>query len=92
MDYQTQQDKLITNLAQAYAMNAGAYKATFLAQENVRLIQEKEDFSLMKDLHATLCGCKAFYSWNALEGLNNIRLACGGHGFSSYSGFTNIIE
>lgn len=46
----------------------------------------------MKDLHATLCACKAFYTQDTLDGLSNIRISCGGHGFSSFSGFTKMIE
>mmetsp|Transcript_5093 Transcript_5093/g.4307 ORF Transcript_5093/g.4307 Transcript_5093/m.4307 type:complete len:263 (-) Transcript_5093:706-1494(-) len=92
LDYQTQQDKVLVSLANCYAMNAGAFRCTFLAQENVRKITESEDFSMMKDLHATLCACKSFYTQDCLDGLSIVRMSCGGHGFSSYSGFTKIIE
>ena len=90
LDYQLQQDKLIPLLAINYAMHAGALNVSRLAQENIKKIKETEDFSMMKDLHATLCGTKAFYSNEAETGINKARLACGGHGFSSYSGFTTL--
>ena len=86
IDYQTQQDKLLTNLAMTYAIHSGAWKATEIAQENVKRIYDKNDFSLMGELHAILSGCKAIYSWDALEQLNIIRMSAGGHGYSSYSG------
>lgn len=38
------------------------------------------------DLHATSCGLKALASETALDGLEACRRACGGHGFSSFSG------
>ena len=41
---------------------------------------------LLADLHATSCGLKALASTSAGEGLEACRRACGGHGYSSYSG------
>jgi acyl-CoA oxidase len=41
---------------------------------------------LLADLHATSCGLKALASTTAGEGLEICRRACGGHGYSSYSG------
>ena len=40
----------------------------------------------LADLHATSCGLKALSSTTAGEGLEICRRACGGHGYSSYSG------
>jgi acyl-CoA oxidase len=42
--------------------------------------------NLLADLHATSCGLKALASTTAGEGLEVCRRACGGHGYSSYSG------
>jgi acyl-CoA oxidase len=41
---------------------------------------------LLADLHATSCGLKALSSTTAAEGLEVCRRACGGHGYSSFSG------
>jgi acyl-CoA oxidase len=41
---------------------------------------------LLADLHATSCGLKALGSTIAVDGLEMCRRACGGHGYSSYSG------
>lgn len=41
---------------------------------------------LLADLHATSCGLKALGSTIAAEGLEVCRRACGGHGYSNYSG------
>jgi len=41
---------------------------------------------LSADLHATSCGLKALASTTAAEGLEVCRRACGGHGYSSFSG------
>ncbi|ROW05699.1 hypothetical protein VMCG_05160 [Cytospora schulzeri] len=41
---------------------------------------------LLADLHSTSCALKAFSSIVAAEGLEVCRRACGGHGYSSFSG------
>ena len=41
---------------------------------------------LLADLHATSCGLKALGSSTAAEGLEVCRRACGGHGYSAFSG------
>ncbi|KAL2206938.1 acyl-CoA oxidase [Sarocladium strictum] len=41
---------------------------------------------LLPDLHATSCALKAYGSTVAGEGLEVCRRACGGHGYSSFSG------
>lgn len=41
---------------------------------------------LLADLHATSCALKAYGSTVAGEGLEVCRRACGGHGYSSFSG------
>ncbi|KAK3044601.1 hypothetical protein LTS18_000835, partial [Coniosporium uncinatum] len=41
---------------------------------------------LLSDLHATSCGLKSLASTTAAEGLEVCRRACGGHGYSSFSG------
>lgn len=41
---------------------------------------------LLADLHATSCGLKSLASTTAAEGLEVCRRACGGHGYSSFSG------
>jgi len=41
---------------------------------------------LAADLHATSCGLKSLASTIAVDGLEVCRRACGGHGYSSFSG------
>nr|POE85480.1 putative peroxisomal acyl-coenzyme a oxidase 1.2 [Quercus suber] len=41
---------------------------------------------LLADLHATSCGLKSLASSTAVDGLELCRRACGGHGYSSFSG------
>jgi acyl-CoA oxidase len=47
---------------------------------------QKEAMAMMADLHATSCGLKSLASTTAADGLEIARKACGGHGYSSFSG------
>ena len=56
-------------------------------------ITNYEDFSMMNDLHSILSGCKAVFTWDCSSGLDILRQACGGHGFSKFSGIiTPLLE
>jgi acyl-CoA oxidase len=46
----------------------------------------KPGSDLLADLHAVSCALKAFASTTAAEGLEVCRRACGGHGYSAFSG------
>ena len=46
----------------------------------------------MPELHSLLSGCKSFYTWETLEGIEVCRQACGGHGFSDYSGLPKLLK
>lgn len=48
--------------------------------------ETKAGGDLMADLHSTSCALKAYSSTVAGEGLETCRRACGGHGYSSFSG------
>ena len=47
MDYQLQQDKIISRTAEYYAISRAGDKIKQLTDRNIRLVKEKEDFSLM---------------------------------------------
>ena len=89
LDFQTQQYKLLPILASAYAYwFSGLYMrvAYFVINEKI----QKGDISQLPELHALSSGLKAFCSYGAMSGIEQCRLACGGHGFSSASGIPKI--
>ena len=53
---------------------------------------ENNDFSLLNPMHLTLSCLKAFLTWETLESVKTCRELCGGHGFSSYAGFSKLID
>ena len=92
MDYQLHANKLLPILATTFAMNAGYKKIIRLYYEMMRNIKERDDFSTMNELHSVLSGCKSFYTWDTHNGIEVCRQACGGHGFSDFSGIPLVFE
>lgn len=86
-DYQLQKYKIVKHLSKAYAMSLGLYTVMDLIKKNEENVQ-KNDFSLFQQIHLLLCECKAYFTWWDNACVSESIIAAGGHGFSSYSGFT----
>lgn len=84
-DYQLQRYKIARHLSKTYAMSLGLYKVMELINENEKAVA-KGDFSLFQQIHLLLCECKAFFTWWDFACVSECITACGGHGYSSYSG------
>ncbi|KAM6176074.1 peroxisomal acyl-coenzyme A oxidase 1 [Erethizon dorsatum] len=89
LDFQTQQYKLFPLLATAYAFQfVGGYMKDTYYRINENIGQG--DLSELPELHALTAGLKAFTTWIANAGIEECRLACGGHGYSHCSGIPSI--
>lgn len=93
LNYKMVQVRLLPLLASMYALHFTGRGMLNLYEENQSRMKSdagpdalKAGASLLADLHATSCGLKALASTTAGEGLEVCRRACGGHGYSSYSG------
>ncbi|KAH8423764.1 uncharacterized protein LDX57_001520 [Aspergillus melleus] len=102
LNYKMVQVRLLPLLASMYALHFTGRGMMRLYQENQKRMnagsqpgqdtrgagpeQLRAGADLLADLHATSCGLKALASTTAGEGLEICRRACGGHGYSSYSG------
>lgn len=91
INYQLQQNKLISCLAEHFAILLGSNTVSKMTFENIERINRDDD-SLMKETHNCLCVAKALFTELCLRGMEICRLACGGHGFSQYSGLPHIIQ
>ena len=89
-DYQTQENKLLPLIADYYAFSIDGNAVIKLTEENFERVTQKNDGSLMEECHSSLCYSKAYISEEVSEGLEILRKACGGHGFSHYSGLPNL--
>nr|XP_017512265.2 peroxisomal acyl-coenzyme A oxidase 2 isoform X2 [Manis javanica] len=91
LDYQTQQQKLLPQLATVYAFHFLAGSLMEFFQSSYSAILHK-DFSLLPELHALSSGVKAMVSDLCTQGAEVCRRACGGHGYSKLSGLPSLVN
>lgn len=84
-DYQLQRDKLFREIAKCYLMNFSTQQIMKTMELN-EAKAKNDDFSLLQETHILLCAGKALFTTWATDGVSNLIKACGGHGFSYYSG------
>ncbi|KAI8352171.1 acyl-CoA dehydrogenase/oxidase [Choanephora cucurbitarum] len=91
LDYTMQQYRLLPIIAQAYACH-------FTGQEMHRMYHENQakmaagDFSYLADLHASSSGLKSLTTTMAVAAIEDCRRACGGHGYSLFSGLGQFYQ
>merc|ERR1712216_109921 len=94
MDYGMQQLRVFSALALSYSIR---WSARFI-QDYLKKVQNginSGDLALaeeMPELHATLCGLKAWSTIIAHGHMEDLRKACGGQGFLKSSGMPDIVE
>jgi acyl-CoA oxidase len=93
LDYTMVSYRLLTLLAATFALHFSGKLMMDMYQsgqqnlgENATEQEKEETIAMMADLHATSCGLKSLASTTAADGLEQARRACGGHGYSSFSG------
>jgi acyl-CoA oxidase len=91
LDYQLQQNKILSCLADYYCIAMNGRILNELADTNFKLVTEKDDDSLMAETHNCLCLGKALSTDILMKDVEICRLACGGHGFSMYSGLPTLL-
>lgn len=98
MDYPIHQYRLMPLLAQAFAMHftgvevQAIYDALMERLESLGPDDSDMDQVLeqLKEVHGTSAGLKAFCTWNCLNTIDQCRQACGGHGYSAYTGLASM--
>ncbi|XP_043934744.1 peroxisomal acyl-coenzyme A oxidase 2 [Protopterus annectens] len=90
LDYQTQQKKLLPQLATGYAAHFLSVGLKTFANQVYMQIKTKGDFSSLPELHALTTGLKAFITDSCIAGVEECRKACGGHGYSVLSGLPSL--
>ncbi|XP_050995626.1 peroxisomal acyl-coenzyme A oxidase 2 [Acomys russatus] len=90
LDYQTQQQKLLPQLAMSYAFHFLATSLLEFFHSSYSAILER-DFSPLPELHALSTGMKAMFSDSCTQGAEICRRACGGHGYSKLSGLPTLV-
>lgn len=91
LDYQTQMFKLGPLVANAFVMQIVGKE--LMAMQNIMKQQLKQGvFEMMDVMHHLTSGLKSIYSTMTYDGIDQSRQACGGAGYSVYSGFPQIMS
>lgn len=91
LDYQMQQQRLLTLLATAYAYRLTGFYMLRL-YERLQTDLEDNDLSVLPEVHATSSGLKAMCTVVTADGIEDARRACGGHGFMASSGLPYLVS
>ncbi|XP_063796955.1 peroxisomal acyl-coenzyme A oxidase 2 [Pseudophryne corroboree] len=89
LDYQTQQQKLFPLLASCYAIVFTVKHVANVYNDVYKEIR-MDNFNSLPQLHALTAGMKAFATEVCSGGVEVCRRACGGHGYSLYSGLPTL--
>lgn len=98
INYLTHQNRLFPVLVSAMAMHFGAVEMYRIYDDLMAKLESTSpgDKSMsdavesLKETHATSAGLKAYCTWYAIEAIEQCRQCCGGHGYSSYAGFSSM--
>ncbi|EGW31447.1 acyl-coenzyme A oxidase 4 [Spathaspora passalidarum NRRL Y-27907] len=97
LDYPLHQKRLLPYLAAAYVFATGAVRIEQTIDETLSdlddAVDQNDDEAIMKSIDAMKSlfidsgSLKSTCTWLAAEAIDQCRQACGGHGYSAYSGF-----
>ncbi|KAI7875286.1 acyl-CoA oxidase [Lichtheimia hyalospora FSU 10163] len=98
LDYPIHQRRLMPLLAQAFAMHFTGTEMTAMYNSMMSRLDGaspgdpdmEEIVEMLKETHSTSAGLKAFCTWNCLNTIEQSRQACGGHGYSAYTGLAGM--
>ncbi|KAI9594232.1 acyl-CoA dehydrogenase/oxidase [Syncephalis fuscata] len=89
INYTTLQYRLFPAIAQAYALMVTGQWMMRMYEEFTQKLRDG-DLEMLADIHASSSGLKSLTSNIAIAGTETCRRACGGHGFSAFSGLTTF--
>lgn len=98
LDYKIHQKRLFPLLALTYAMifasleNYKKYERLMHRFKRGQSDDPADDAAILKQTHGTSAAIKAFFSWRVLDMIERCRQACGGFGYSSYTGLASLFN
>ena len=91
LDYPLHQYRLITRFSEHFVDYLGANRLIKMWGQNLPKLLEPGNIQT-EVCHALSSNIKAFVSWSSQDTIDDCRRACGGHGYSYYSLFSNILN
>ncbi|KAJ3386866.1 hypothetical protein HDU84_001248 [Entophlyctis sp. JEL0112] len=91
IDYSIQQYRLFPIVAQAYALHFSGF---WMLRIYVKMMQgmNEGNLDLLPEVHAASSGLKSLTTTIAAAGIEEARRACGGHGYSLFSGLPDFLN
>lgn len=90
LDYQGVQARTLPWLAAAYALRFTGRRMMTVYNDAERKVEADGDTSQVAEAHALSSGLKACTTKCACDGIEELRRACGGHGYLHFSGLGEI--
>lgn len=90
LDYQGVQVRTLPWIAAAYALHFTGSKMMRIYHESENRLASEGDTSLLAEAHALSSGLKAACTKLAADGIEELRRACGGHGYLCFSGLVEL--
>ncbi|KAF1755412.1 hypothetical protein GCK72_021981 [Caenorhabditis remanei] len=90
LDYQTQQYRIFPYMAKVIAFRIAGEELQVIFKEISKQLK-KGEASQLPDIHALSSGLKALVTFEVQQGIEQCRLACGGHGYSHASGIPELL-
>lgn len=92
IEYQTQQNKVLSCLSDYYVLAVGGTKLSDMCSKNFNMVTKEDNDSMMAETHSCLCLGKAYSMEIVIRDIEICRLACGGHGYSHMSGLPSLLQ
>ncbi|KAJ3285940.1 acyl-CoA oxidase [Rhizoclosmatium globosum] len=91
IDYSLQQYRLFPIIAQSYALHFSGF---WMLRIYVKMMKNINDgnLDLLPEVHAASSGLKSLTTTIAAAGIEEARRACGGHGYSLFSGLPDFLN
>eukprot|EP00029_Vermamoeba_vermiformis_P011317 TRINITY_DN618_c0_g1_i1.p1 TRINITY_DN618_c0_g1~~TRINITY_DN618_c0_g1_i1.p1 ORF type:complete len:664 (-),score=192.51 TRINITY_DN618_c0_g1_i1:1215-3020(-) len=92
LDYKSQQNRVLPSLVGGYATS---FVGEWLREEHRLLtedINKNKNFERLAQLHSSAAALKSDASFQCVAGIEECRRACGGHGYSQFSGLPELLN
>ena len=66
---ESKKEKILTRVAEYFAVTIGGNAIKKISDQNLKLVNEKNDFSLMAETHVCLCLGKALFTEIVYDGM-----------------------